>query len=93
MGRDLAMTQNTIHKGSIVKLAVDPTNYSRMIVLDKVVMCDGTGGDGAGLLCTWFEGYIQVRGWLSESSVVEAGIPGFVVDVSQPLQPMRHYDD
>lgn len=58
-----------MQKGDIVCLKADVNIEFAMIVEKIEVSCDGTGGDGAGLYCQWFEGHNQVKGWVSESSV------------------------
>lgn len=40
-----------------------------MTVEEVKVSCDGTGGDGAGVLCVWFMGTALRKAWLSESSL------------------------
>lgn len=40
-----------------------------MLVIAVRTVCDGTGGDGDGLYCEWWEDDKRIQGWVSESSV------------------------
>lgn len=56
-----------MHKiGSVVRLKAggDP-----MTVAEIRNGCDGTGNDGLGLRCMWFEDTELKEGWFSESSI------------------------
>lgn len=53
--------------GDVVKLKAGGTAMTVVEVRDG---CDGTGGDGLGLLCAWFEGGELHKAWLSESSIM-----------------------
>lgn len=55
--------------GDVVKLKVDNDNPLLMTIEEIRTNCDGTGHDGAGLRCRWFEDTEIYEAWVSESSV------------------------
>lgn len=57
-----------IKEGSLVQLKAD-SKAAIMKVEQVAIACDGTGGDGIGLLCSWFEDGEVQQAWLSESAV------------------------
>lgn len=56
----------------VVLQACLPNWTKRDVMLVHAVSagCDGTGSDGDGLLCSWFEDGTFRVAWLSESSVL-----------------------
>lgn len=79
--------------GDVVRLRADEDGAEAMVVVEVRQLCDGTSGDGAALLCAWFEDEAELReAWLSESAValVRAARPP-TSQISTP-RGLRRYD-
>jgi len=63
-----------IRPRDVVKLKADDRTFNEaelLYVMKVETTCDGTGGDGAGVLCAWWNGNEKgyKASWLSESSL------------------------